>query len=247
MFYVYAYLRENGTPYYIGKGKGNRINAPHGGVRLPIPNRRVKLETNLTEVGALAIERRMILWWGRKGVEENGILINKSAGGDGCSPDILIKRKWWHNPNTGETTHCEECPVGWLPGRPGISNSETLKSKKLKWFSNGTESALLTKCPEGWSEGRSYKDKSKMGSKSGFIWITNGKEFKTVYDEIPEGWWRGGNGGMPGGKNPSARPVIYNQTHYNCLKEACEAEGLSRFKILKDPLFSYADAISNAV
>jgi hypothetical protein len=75
-FYVYAYLREDLTPYYIGKGSGDRAWQKGTGKKksevLPPSdkNRVIIVEQNLTEIGALAIERRMIQWYGRKDINK---------------------------------------------------------------------------------------------------------------------------------------------------------------------------------
>ena len=92
-YYTYAYLREDGTPYYIGKGKGNRAYDRNRRIKPPKnKNEILILKKNLTEEEAFRHEIYMIDVFGRKDLG-NGILRNLTDGGDGVSGYI-------HNENT---------------------------------------------------------------------------------------------------------------------------------------------------
>jgi hypothetical protein len=89
MFYTYAYLREDKTPYYIGKGSGKRKFVPHRGRRgvvisVPPEDRILILKENITEEEAFKHEVYMINVLGRKDLG-TGILRNQSNGGEGSS------------------------------------------------------------------------------------------------------------------------------------------------------------------
>jgi hypothetical protein len=85
-FYTYAYLREDKTPYYIGKGEKNRAyNKHHTGISVPKDKSRIIfLKQNLAEKEAFRHEIYMIAVFGRKDLG-TGILRNKTNGGDGIS------------------------------------------------------------------------------------------------------------------------------------------------------------------
>lgn len=90
IYYVYAYLRKNGTPYYIGKGKGNRMYSDHVTHRPPNDrNRIIVLSHQMPEREAFDYEITLIAHYGRKDLG-TGILRNESRGGNGGNG---LKRK----------------------------------------------------------------------------------------------------------------------------------------------------------
>jgi hypothetical protein len=86
-YYVYMYLREDGTPYYVGKGKEKRAYSNNRNINKPSENRIVFPYTNLTEEQAFQKEMELIAQYGRKD-NGTGILRNRTDGGEGSSGRI---------------------------------------------------------------------------------------------------------------------------------------------------------------
>jgi hypothetical protein len=109
-FYTYAFLRDDGSPYYVGKGHGSRAYDRHWRARKrdekltsyfdPPPVHRVLfLKRSLTEQEAFNHEKYMIHVLGRKD-HGTGMLRNQTDGGQGRHGSTA-----W---NKGQTGTCPE-------------------------------------------------------------------------------------------------------------------------------------------
>jgi hypothetical protein len=185
-FVVYAFCRENGTFYYIGKGRPRR---PYGkrkeGIKPPFDKNRILiLHSGLPEQTAFDYEEKLILFYGRKD-QGTGLLRNMTNGGEGVSgwiPDEDWKRKKSEsmrgegNPSykdgsrlrrtskPRESMAGENNPMYGKP-RPDLAsrNKEGCPSKGTKWFNNGEIDKRFRpdSVPEGFVPGR-----FNMGRKS---------------------------------------------------------------------------------
>jgi hypothetical protein len=165
-YYTYAYLREDGTPYYIGKGKDDRVNKrSKKDIQPPEDKSRIIfLKKNLTEEEAFRHEIYMIAVFGRKDLG-TGILRNMTDGGDGSSGRIISeearkKRSEYFKgeKNPSKNTEVNKKRRQTLIGRklsPEHCKNMGKSKKGVKWWNNGKETKFCMECPgEGWNIGR---------------------------------------------------------------------------------------------
>ena len=115
-FYTYLWLREDGTPYYAGKGSTDRAFEEHRFCGPPPPIERIIIQPHTSENAAFAAEKFLIAYYGRKDIG-TGILCNMTDGGEGFggvrrSKESYVKAgakmRGALNPNFGKTMPQEQ-------------------------------------------------------------------------------------------------------------------------------------------
>lgn len=202
IYYVYAYLRSKdsvnakaGTPYYIGKGKDKRAFLQHktpnnSGVPTPVVSCIVFLETNLSEIGSLALERRYIEWYGR--LDKNtGILHNRTDGGDGTSGRIQSEEAKIKigaaSANRIRKPVSEETRKRQSVGGKGLKRSDETRTKISAAFKGKAKSeeacknmSIARKGSPGTFTGRTHSQESKEKMR---ISALNRKRVKQCYNK----------------------------------------------------------------
>jgi hypothetical protein len=161
-FYTYAYLREDRTPYYIGKGKSNRaycrskkcIKPPKDKLRILI------LKQNLTEEEAFGHEKYMIAVFGRKDLG-TGILHNKTDGGEGSS-----------NPSVETRKKMSESKIGSIPWNKEKKNCHSEETRRK-----------ISEAHKGKIHSKEHRAKIKKATKG----QTRSEEFKLKMSQALKG------------------------------------------------------------
>jgi len=134
-YYVYIYLEDN-VPFYVSKGKHNRIQVKHLYVTFP-GYKNVKVTNNLTEQAAWDLETKLVEKYGLK-CNGTGILENLRPGG---------------RPSNSGWFHSEQAKQKISEGNKGKVRTEEHKKKyrksKTKEHAENIRQANLGREPDG--------------------------------------------------------------------------------------------------
>ena len=202
-YYTYAYLREDRTPYYIGKGKGNRIYDKRKTSKSPKDKSRIiYLKQNLTEEEAFRHEIYMIAVFGRKDLG-TGILRNKTNGGEGLSGAIVsdeTRRKVSEakkgNTNWLGKTRSEETKRKISEAQKGKIFSEVHRKKISEAHKGRTFSEESKRKMSEAAKGKIHSEETRRKMRQSSKDKTHSEETKRKISEAGKGrkWWNDGCG-----------------------------------------------------
>ena len=213
-YYTYAYLREDRTPYYIGKGKGSRIYSTNRkGLKPPKDKSRIiYLKQNLTEEEAFRHEIYMIDVFGRIDLG-TGILYNRTNGGEGPSgwvPSeetrrkiseagkghiVLEETKIKMSEARKGKTHSEESKIKMSEARKGKTQSEETRRKNSEAHKGKTHSEETRRKISEAKKDKTYSEESKRKmseAKKGAKWWNDGCGNCKIMIECPGDGWKPG-------------------------------------------------------
>lgn len=203
IYYVYEYVRlDNNSVFYVGKGKGRRINKLNNRAKHfiniinKIPTACYIVEDNLTEDEAHQLECFLIHQYvfeegysiDIQGIKKNSDkfhLVNKTWGGEGvsCIKSEEWKRKFTENMNKPETKNklkksCKISSKIWY---------NSLDEKTKKEYLRKSKEATILKMKE--PEVRKKMSEAGMGTKNnrskGGVYIIHKKQIK-FYENLKE-------------------------------------------------------------
>ena len=192
-FYTYAYLREDRTPYYIGKGQGSRVYSKHRTINSPKDKSRIIfLKQNLTEEDAFKHEIYMIAVLGRKDLG-TGILRNRTDGGEGSSGVIISEetRRKISEASKGRTLS-EEHKRKLIEANKGKTHSEESKRKMSEAHKNPSEETKrkMSEAKKGktpWNKGKTHSEETKRKLSEANKGKTLSEEHKRKMSEARKG------------------------------------------------------------
>ena len=204
-FYAYLWTREDGTPYYAGKGSGRRaFNSDGHNVRRPKDKSRISVFNRNSEQEALDTEMELIRNWGRKDIG-TGLLHNRTDGGDGTAgyrfpyyrPSSQKGKKASLKTRELQSEAAKTRPC-LIAGNEGISHTEEHKARMSESLKRGYKPRAFSE------ETRQKMSAAKIGRSAGMLGKCHSEQSKQQMSEAHKGisTW---NKGKKGGKWTEAR------------------------------------------